>query len=116
MAKHLDWLVVELERQAKDRLSDEDTRELVREVEAHIDAAVRARVDLGMELEAAEKEAVEAFGEPKRIVDEIARADRPKAGFIFQHGCTASGGPLLLAGFGVFGKGTTIGRDTIERN
>lgn len=102
MGKHLDWLRVELERHAKDRLTEEQTKELLAEMETHLEASIRARIDLGVSEGQAEQEAVEAFGEPRRIVREVSHARRrTKSGFIFEHGSTKDGGPIFILGFGV---------------
>lgn len=100
MSKNLNWLIVELERHGADRLSPEETRGLVEEVKAHVAEGIRARIDLGMNQEQAERETVEAFGDPEKVVREIARAGKKESGFIFERGVTASGGPVLIAGFG----------------
>jgi hypothetical protein len=65
------WLLTELEHQTENRLSDETRHELIAEVSAHLDSAIRARLELGMAPIDAEREAVELFGHPKTYVDEL---------------------------------------------
>lgn len=100
MGKHLDWLIAELKRHGKDRLPTEETKILLQEVRTHIEEGVQARMDLGLSAEQAEKETVEAFGDPEKIVRELSRSGKRKYGFLFEKGVTAGGGPLLVAGFG----------------
>lgn len=71
--RRVGWLLTELERQTEDRLSDESRKSLIGEVECHLDAAIQARLELGMSQSEAEIEAVEAFGHPKQYVDDILR-------------------------------------------
>jgi len=65
------WLLVELEHQTNGRLSDESKQLLLDEVAAHLDAAIQARLELGMTPLEAEVEAVEAFGHPQSYVDDL---------------------------------------------
>ena len=67
------WLLTELEKQTTERLSDEAMQGLLDEVRCHIDAAIRARLELGMEPIEAEREAVEAFGAPQDYVEDLLR-------------------------------------------
>jgi len=65
------WLLYEIERQTTDRLSDESRQHLLDEVACHLDAAIQARLELGMTVPEAEIEAVESFGAPKVYVDDL---------------------------------------------
>lgn len=69
--RRVSWLLTELEHQTENRLSDDSRQELLSEVAAHLDSAIRARLELGMVPLDAEREAVELFGHPKVYVDEL---------------------------------------------
>jgi len=65
------WLLHEIERQTTDRLSEKSRQDLLDEVSAHLDAAIQARLELGMSPLEAETEAVESFGHPKAYIDDL---------------------------------------------
>ena len=64
MGRVTGWLITEIERKTDGRLTDVIRQGILDEVEAHLDAAIRARIELGMETNQAEREAVEVFGTP----------------------------------------------------
>jgi hypothetical protein len=87
--RRIGWLITEIEKQTEDRLSEESRQHLLDEVECHLDAAVRARLELGMSPIEAEKEAVEAFGHPKAYVDDLLKVhegidDKPNQALLFR--------------------------------
>jgi hypothetical protein len=71
MGKYASWLITEIEFQMENRLSEESRQALLDEVTSHLDAAIRARLELGMEPIQAEREAVELFGRPEAYVNEL---------------------------------------------
>ncbi|MFX8577801.1 permease prefix domain 1-containing protein, partial [Acinetobacter baumannii] len=71
--KRVGWLLTELEHQAGERVSEETRKEILQEVSAHIDSALQARLELGMDPIEAEREAVEQFGPPSAYLDELLR-------------------------------------------
>ena len=71
MSKMVGWLLSEIERKVEGRLSTEEQQSLLDEVASHLDAAIRARIELGTAPEQAEHEAVRAFGKPDAYVDEL---------------------------------------------
>src|SRR4051812_36470359 len=71
MGKQLDWLLIELDRQARSQLPPEQARELMLETRAHLDSAIQARMEMGQEPEAAEEGAVAAYGVPEVTVSQM---------------------------------------------
>ena len=69
--RHVAWLLTELEHQTNNRLSTETQQNLLAEVSAHLDATIRARLELGMDSFQAEKEAVELFGHPRAYIGDL---------------------------------------------
>ncbi len=71
MGKQLDWLLIELDRQARSQLPPEQARELMLETRAHLDSAIQARMELGQEPQHAEEDAVAAYGMPEVTVTQM---------------------------------------------
>ena len=71
MSRHVGWLLTEIEHQVDGRLSPASQQALLDEVDGHLDAAIRARLELGMDQEEAEREAVAEFGAPQSYVDQL---------------------------------------------
>jgi hypothetical protein len=71
--RRVGWLLTEIERQTAERLSEESRLNLLDEVACHLDAAIQARLELGMTPVEAEREAVDAFGHPQAYVDDLLR-------------------------------------------
>ncbi len=71
-------LLDELERHARCSLSSEKTETLVAEAAEHLDASIRARLELDTLPEIAEREAILEFGNPKEIVARFAAVNRAR--------------------------------------
>ena len=71
----LERYLEELAASAGRELSAFETRALVAETRAHLEDSIQARLELGLTLEQAEREAVAAFGSPRRIVRAVVVPD-----------------------------------------
>ena len=69
--QRVQWLLAELETRTAGRLSEESQQSLLDEVASHLDAAIRARIELGSEPEQAELDAVRSFGSPDAYFTEL---------------------------------------------
>lgn len=68
----VDALLSEIRRLAANQFSAERLAEVDQELRAHLDASIQARLELGLETQQAEREAVAAFGDPKAFIRELA--------------------------------------------
>src|SRR5579872_7360377 len=72
MANSTQELTGEIKGLCRGRIDPAWQQEMLTEVSAHLDAAIRARLELGMPLAEAEEEAVSAFGDPLHFVAKMA--------------------------------------------
>ncbi len=79
------------------RLSDQQANALTDEINAHLDAAIQARIELGDTPAEAERSAVHAFGSPKVVVNRLAKLETPKAKLHVPSLIAMMAGELFLA-------------------
>jgi hypothetical protein len=90
MTKSAEELIGEIRGLSLGRVEQGRIEEIAEEVRAHLDAAVRARLELGMLPAEAEAEAVAAFGNPILVVNELASLHPAKSKTAFDRGVTRS--------------------------
>jgi len=69
--RQVGWILTEIERQSEKGFSEELRQQLLDEASAHLDAAIQARLEMGVDPDIAAKDAVKEFGSPKEYVDEL---------------------------------------------
>lgn len=98
--KTIEGLIGEIRGLANGRVNLAQLDELTDEVRAHLDAAFRARLELGQTPEGAEEEAVRGFGDPVTVINDFAQLHPVRTGFRVDRGVTmaflASSGALTI--------------------
>lgn len=71
-------LLAQLDREALHAGLDSVTHRVIREeMEAHLDASVQARLEMGEDVGEAERNSVLAFGDPRKLIQSMAQIHRP---------------------------------------
>jgi hypothetical protein len=98
--KTVEELLAEIERLSRGLMSEARIAEVENEVRAHLDAAVQARLELGLSVGAAEQDAVASFGCARDFVAQLNGAESAKFDSRFDPGvCVALlVSTLLIAG------------------
>ena len=99
----LETFLSQLAEEAKKGLDAESAASLVEETRGHLEESIEARLELGAEPERAEREAIQAFGEARRMTREvIAEAARPRE---------SQRGKVLAVAYALFIVGLAVGPD-----
>lgn len=87
-------LLEALAREAGKTLAPPEVRALVEEARAHLEEDIQARLEMGLDRRAAEREAIQTFGQVRAVAEDLKRRE-PRAGLAFLMG---AGGMALLFG------------------
>jgi hypothetical protein len=88
MNRTVEGLIGEIRGLANGRIDSTQLEEVTEEVRAHLDAGIQARLELGLTPEAAEEEVVRGFGDPVKVIDDLAPLHPSRKGFALDRGLT----------------------------